>query len=159
MSAAPQAYLRTKVLTASPAELRLLLLDGAIRFAEQTKGGYESRDLERALDGTTKCQAILTELMCSLRPEHNPELCDKLAALYTYMYKRMVEASLSKSADIVAEVIGLLQYDRETWSMLMKELVANGTTPPTPSQTMSSTVAATSSPSDPVPGGRLSVRG
>lgn len=124
MSVAPQAYLRTKVLTASPAELRLLLLDGAIRFAEQTKSGYEARDFEKGLDGTTKCQAILTELMCSLRHDHNPQLCEKLSALYTYMYKRMVEASLSKSAEAVQEVIGLLQYDRETWSMLMKELAA-----------------------------------
>jgi flagellar secretion chaperone FliS len=159
MSAAPQAYLRTKVLTASPAELRLLLLDGAIRFAEQTKGGYETRDLERALDGTTKCQAILTELMCSLRPEHNPDLCDKLSALYTYMYKRLVEASLSKDAEIVAEVIGLLQYDRETWSMLMKELVANGGGAP---QTPDSTGAAPLAPSsqaDPTANRRLSVRG
>ncbi len=122
MSVAPQAYLKTKVLTASPAELRLLLLDGALRFAEQTRAGYEARDFEKALDGTTKCQAILTELMCSLRPDHNPQLCEKLSALYTYMYKRMVEASMAKSAEIVQEVLGLLQYDRETWTLLMKEL-------------------------------------
>jgi flagellar protein FliS len=136
MSVAPQAYLKTKVLTASPAELRLLLLDGALRFAEQTRSGYEARELEKALEGTTKCQAILTELMCSLRPNHNPQLCEKLSALYTYMYKRMVEASMSKSAEIVQEVIGLLQYDRETWTLLMKELSTTG-------------AAAASSQSDP----------
>ena len=57
----PQAYLKTKVLTASPAELRLMLLDGAIRFSEQTRRGYESKDFESAFDGTTKAQAILLE--------------------------------------------------------------------------------------------------
>jgi flagellar protein FliS len=121
-AASPQAYLRTKVLTASPAELRLLLLDGAIRFAEQTRAGYESKDFEAAFDATTKCQAILTELLCSLQPKQNPELCERLNGLYTYMYKRLVEASLTKDAERVQEVVGLLQYDRETWSMLMSEL-------------------------------------
>lgn len=120
-AASPQAYLRTKVLTASPAELRMLLLDGAIRFAEQTRQGYESKDFEAAYLATTKCQAILTELICSLQAKHNPELCERLKALYTYMYKRLVEASLNKSPEGVKEVVSLLQYDRETWSMLIQE--------------------------------------
>ena len=120
MSAAPsQAYLKSKVLTASPAELRLLLLDGAIRFAEQARSAYETRDFERSYEGTTKCQAILTELMCSLRPEREPELCSRLAALYTYMYRRLVEASSNKSYTEVEEVIRLLRYERETWTMAM----------------------------------------
>ncbi len=127
MTVAPsQAYLRTKVLTASPAELRLLLLDGALRFAENAKRGYEERNFELSYDGTTKCQAILTELMCSLRPERNPELCTKLSALYTFMYTRVVDASLKKDPKIIEEVIGLLQYDRETWVLLMEEIAKNG---------------------------------
>lgn len=127
MPVAPSnAYLKTKVVTASPAELRLMLLDGAIRFAEQARAGYEQRNLESALEGTTKCQAILTELMCSLRPERNAELCNRLAALYTFMYRRMVEASMSKSAEIAQEVIGLLQYDRETWGLLMEQMSGGG---------------------------------
>ena len=37
MTNGSQAYLKTKVLTASPAELRLMLIDGAIRFSEQAR--------------------------------------------------------------------------------------------------------------------------
>jgi flagellar protein FliS len=121
-AAPPQAYLRTKVLTASPAELRLLLIDGAIRFAEQAKAGYEGKDFEQSYEGTTKCQAILTELTCSLRPERNPELCTKLTALYNFMYRRLVEASLEKSASVVDEVLRLLRYDQETWTLLLGQL-------------------------------------
>ncbi|MDZ4754501.1 MAG: flagellar export chaperone FliS [Phycisphaerae bacterium] len=127
MSVAPsQAYLRTKVLTASPAELRLLLLDGALRFAETAKRGYEERNFDLSYEGTSKCQAILTELMCSLRPERDPDLCNKLAALYTYMYKRLIEASIERSTAIVEEVIGLLQYDRATWVLFMADLAKTG---------------------------------
>lgn len=123
MSAAPsQAYLKTKVLTATAGELRLMLLDGAVRFAEQARNGYQSRDYERSYEGTTKCQAILTELLCSLRPERDPELCGRLAALYTFMYRRMVDASSNKSAEIVEEVLKLLRYERETWWLALEEL-------------------------------------
>lgn len=128
MPAAPSlSYLKTKVATSSPAELRMLLLDGAIRFAEHARAGYERKDFEAAFDGTTKCQGILTELMCSLRPERNADLCGKLSALYTFMYRRMVEASMSKDAAIVEEVIGLLQYERETWQLLMQQLASQST--------------------------------
>ncbi|MFM7261812.1 MAG: flagellar export chaperone FliS [bacterium] len=124
--AGSQAYLRTKVMTASPAELRLMLLDGAIRFCEQAKRGYETKDYELSFDGTTKAQAILTELISALRPDQEQEesrgLCERLGALYTYLYRRLVEASSSRDLALVAEVIERLRYERETWSMCLDEL-------------------------------------
>jgi len=116
------AYLRTKVMTASPEELRLMLFDGAIRFAEMARAGLSERDYEKSYEGVTRCQAILMELINNLRPEHDAELCRNLSALYTFMYTRMIEASHQKDASIVDEVLSLLQYERETWVMLMEQL-------------------------------------
>jgi len=117
-----QAYLKTKVMTASPAELRLMLIDGAIRFAEQAKRGYEERNFESAFDGTTKAQNILMELMNSLRPDQSPDLCARLSALYTFMYKSLVEASTTRDARLVEEVLTLLRFERETWQMCLDSL-------------------------------------
>ena len=121
-SSGPQAYLRTKVMTASPAELRLMLIDGAIRFAEQTKRGYETRNFEMSFDGTTKTQAILMELVNALRPEQAPELCQRLTALYTYLYRLLVEASSERDVSKVDEVLTRLRFERETWSLCLGEL-------------------------------------
>ncbi|MAB72130.1 MAG: hypothetical protein CMJ54_06450, partial [Planctomycetaceae bacterium] len=49
-------------MTASPAELRLLLLDGALRFAEQAREGLEAKNFEQAYEGSRQCRAILAEL-------------------------------------------------------------------------------------------------
>ena len=117
-----QAYLKTKVMTASPAELRLMLIDGAIRFADQAKRGYEERNFELAYEGTTKAQNIIMELMNALRPDQSPELCARLSALYTYMYKSLVEASTTRDTAKVDEVIELLRFERETWQMCLQEL-------------------------------------
>lgn len=118
-----QAYLRTKVLTASPAELRLMLLDGAIRFCEQARRGYETRDYEMSYEGTTKAQAILMELLNALRPQQAPELCQRLNALYTYLYTQLVTASTTRDLATVDEVLKLLRYERETWSLCIDEMV------------------------------------
>lgn len=121
-SKATQTYLRDRVLASSPAELRLMLLDGAIRFAEQARRGYESRDFELAYEGTTRAQAILLELMSALRPDQAPELCDRLSALYTFLHASLVTASSTREATAVDEVIRLLRYERETWSLALAEI-------------------------------------
>ncbi len=118
----PHAYLRTKVMTASPAGLRLMLLDGALKFAEQGKVGLESKDYEAAYDGVSRCQAILMELINALQPEIEPELCERLSSLYTFLYSRLVTASRDRESAVVEEVLGLLRFEHETWSMLLEKL-------------------------------------
>jgi flagellar protein FliS len=117
-----KAYLRTRVMTAGPAELRLMLFDGALRFAEKARRGLEEKDYEAAYEGISRCQQILLELINSLRPEQDPELCQRLSGLYTFLYTRLIDASRQRSAAIVEEVIKLLDYERQTWSMLLEKL-------------------------------------
>ena len=116
------AYLRTKVLSATPEELRLMLLDGALRFCRQAREGLATRNFEQSFNGFTGARAILVELVSSMNRGVNPELCDRMTSLYMFMYRRLVDASLEKSASIVDEVLGLLEYDRETWVMTMQKL-------------------------------------
>ncbi len=116
------AYLRTKVMTASPAELRLLLFDGAIKFALQGREGLAQRDFEKSYEGLSQAKSILMELITSLRPEVDPELCSRLSGLYTYMYRQLMEASLERKPEMVDEVVELLEYERETWSLLIEKL-------------------------------------
>ncbi|MCC6907789.1 MAG: flagellar export chaperone FliS [Phycisphaerales bacterium] len=116
------AYLRQRVFSATPEELRLMLLEGALRFARQGADGLRERNFEKSYQGIHQCQDILMELINALRPEIAPDLCRRLAALYTYMYRRLMEASSQRDADIVDEVIKLLDYERETWVMAMEKL-------------------------------------
>ena len=116
------AYLRTKVMTASPEELRLMLIEGAIRFTRVGREGLVNKDYERVYEGFTRAKDILMELINALRPEIDPELCKRLSALYTYMYRRLMEASLEKCPAFADEVIDLLEYERETWVMLMDKV-------------------------------------
>ena len=129
------AYLRTKVLTASPEELRLMLLDGALKFARQGREGLAARNYEASFNGISQCRNIVLELLTTIRPEYDPELCDRVKGLYTFLYTELVEASMQKSVPKLDGVIKLLEFERETWVMLMERLAAERATAPSDSPT------------------------
>lgn len=116
------AYLRTKVMTASPEELRLMLLDGAIKFARQGREGLEKKDYEQVFNGLSQCRNIITELIVTVRPEPDPDLAEKIRSLYAFIYSQLLEASISKSVSHCDEAIRLMEYERETWILLMKKV-------------------------------------
>jgi flagellar secretion chaperone FliS len=117
------AYLRTKVMTASREELRLLLLDGALKFAQQGRGGLVAKNYEQSYLGITQCRDIVLELLTTIRPEPNPKLAERVKAVYAFLYTTLVEASMERSIVKLDQVIKLLEYERETWVLLMQQLV------------------------------------
>lgn len=124
--AGPNPYLRTKILTASPEELRLMLYDGAIKFCRQAIDAIEKKQIENSYNCLMRAQKIVLELSTSLKHEVEPDLCAKLSGLYTYIYKLLVEANLHHTTKPVEEALKLLEYEKETWQLLMKKLVAPG---------------------------------
>ena len=115
-------YLRTKVLTATPEQLQLMLYDGAIRFAEQAKAALVKSDFEQSYNSISRAQKIITELSCSLKHELAPELCSRLSSLYNFVYRKLMEASIEHRIDSVDEALNILRYQRETWAMLLDQL-------------------------------------
>jgi flagellar protein FliS len=143
------AYLRSKVLTAKPEELRLMLYDGALRFCRQGREALTKREHEAVFHNFKNAKNIVLEFISALDRSYDPELCSRLSALYTYMYRRLVDAGTERSVEAADEVIELLEYDRQTWEMLVEEVQkqrAAGTLP---------------DPAEPQPaaGGSLSVQG
>lgn len=128
------AYLRSKVMSASPEELRLLLLDGALRFARIAEAGLESRNYEQIYNGFTQCRAIILELSTTIDATKAPEVGPRVEALYNYMYAELVNASLEKDAARLGKVIELIEFERETWVMAMDRLSAERGETASPSQ-------------------------
>lgn len=119
-------YFRTKVMTASPAELRMMLLEGSLRFMREGREGLVEKDFERVYEGFSQARAIVMELMNSLRDEVEPVLCDRLRGLYTYIYKLLVDASFEKNVAKADEAIELMGFEVETWAMVMEKLRVEG---------------------------------
>jgi flagellar protein FliS len=117
-----QNYLRTKVFTATPEQLQLMLYDGALRFGEQARVALEQKNFEQSYNMISRVQKIITEMHSSLKPAAAPELCQKMAALYNYIYRKLLEANLEHTIAPLDEALGILRYQRETWMMLLEQL-------------------------------------
>jgi flagellar protein FliS len=117
-----QSYLRTKVLTATPEQLQLMLYDGAIRFSEQARVALEKKDFESSFTLLTRAQKIIAEMVSSLKHDVSPELCGKLAALYNFVYRKLIEANIEHTLKPLDEALQILRYQRETWVLLLDQL-------------------------------------
>ncbi|MCE7974833.1 MAG: flagellar export chaperone FliS [Leptolyngbya sp. PLA1] len=125
-------YLRTKVMTASPEELRLMLLDGAIKFARQGIEGLEANNAEKTFNGFSQCRDIVFELLNTIRDDIDPELAQNARGLYSYLYRLVVEARFEKDRAKAETLVKLLDFERETWVMLMQQLAAERGSPAAP---------------------------
>ena len=122
----PNPYLKTKIMTASPEELRLMLYDGAIKFCHQAKLSIEKKDYEGSYNNLMRAQKIVLELSTSLNHSVDTDLCKRMEGLYTYIYRKLIDASMTRQTEAVGEAIKLLEFERETWQMLMKKLATEG---------------------------------
>jgi flagellar protein FliS len=119
---AAQNYLRTRVMTATPEQLQMMLFDGAIRFGEQARVALEQKKWEVSYNMISRMQKILTELNCSLKHDVFPELCGKLASLYNYAFRKLVEANTKHKIESLDEALSVMRFQRETWALLLDQL-------------------------------------
>lgn len=144
------AYLKTKVMTARPEQLRLMLLDATLKACRQAQEAMSREDYTTSADSLGHAREIVIELVRTINPEHDPELAARVRDLYLYFYKELAQASLRKDPAVLAGVIKLLEYERETWMQLIEKLRveqnAGGATPNDQAKQASQTPAATGKP-------------
>jgi flagellin-specific chaperone FliS len=58
----------------------------------------------------------------SLKHDVYPEMCGKLASLYNYVYRKLVEANIEHKVESLDEALRLLRFQRETWVLLLDQL-------------------------------------
>lgn len=115
-------YFRNAVLTATPEQLQLMLYDGAIRFITQARETMQAQDIEQTHNLLTRAQRIILEMQNGLRPDVAPDICNQMASLYTFIYRRLVDANVNKDVLALDEALQILNHMRETWILLIEKL-------------------------------------
>lgn len=111
-------YKENSVLTAQPEELTLMLYNGLVKFIMKAQHSISVNNLQGAHDNIVKSQDIILEFISAL--DKNYEVSTNLLLLYEYMYRRLVEANIQKSAEILDEVLDFSKQLRDTWEQAMK---------------------------------------
>jgi flagellar protein FliS len=122
MQSSPQSsYLEAQVLTATPQKQRLMLIEGAIRFARQTLQLWEEKHDELACDALTSCRNIIAELISSITIQED-DLTRRVAAIYVFIFQTIVEAQLKRSKKSLQDALDVLAIERETWQLLCEQM-------------------------------------
>lgn len=111
-------YANNRILTASPAELTLMLYEGAIKFCNIAIMAIENKDIEKAHTNIMKAQRIIEEFQLTL--DFKYEIANDFNNVYNYLMQRLRGANLTKDKEILEEVNTHLRVMRDTWKEVMK---------------------------------------
>lgn len=117
----PNAYAQynnSKILTASPAELTLMLYEGAIKFCNIAVAAIQQKDVEKAHKNIQKTQKIIEHFRLTLDMKY--PVAKDFDRVYEYLSRRLVEANMKKDEEILAEVLEHLRSMRDTWKEVMR---------------------------------------
>ncbi len=119
--ALPNAYAQynnSKVLTASPAELVLMLYEGAIKFANIAILAIEQNDVQKAHTNIIKTERIIDHFRATLDMKY--PVAKDFDRVYEYLQRRLLEANVKKDKEIMEEVCGHIRSMRDTWKEVMR---------------------------------------
>ena len=119
-----QSYRQVATHTASPGQLVLMLYEGAIRFLEHARGGFDIEDpvdsVAAVNNNILRAQEIIRELDFSLNLKEGGELALQLRRLYDYFDRTLTEANQRKEVKGVHEVITRITTLRDAWAAMLK---------------------------------------
>jgi flagellar protein FliS len=115
---ARDAYFETQVLTATPQRLRLMLIDGALRFARQAIEcwGDQVNRVPR-YNALARCHDIVVELYSTIKTDELP-VARQVKAIYEFLIREMAFASMATDCQNVRNVVRVLEEERVTWQQL-----------------------------------------
>ena len=119
--ALPNAYAQynnNKVLTASPAELTLMLYEGAIKFCNIAETAVVQNDIQKAHTNIKKVQHIIDYLRQTLDMKY--PVAQDFERIYVYLSERLLTANMKKDKAILEEINEHLHSVRDTWKEVMR---------------------------------------
>lgn len=117
-------YAQNKITMASPAELTLMLYEGAIKFCNIAIVAIENKDYAKANTNLQKAQRIIGEFQMTL--DFKYEVAKDFDKVYEYLMYRLIQANVKKDIGMIEEALTHLRTMRDAWKEVMK-LTKNGT--------------------------------
>lgn len=116
------AYQNNKINTSSPAELTLMLYEGAIKFCNIALLSLEERKISKANNNIIKAEKIITELRSTL--DFKYPVAKDFDKVYDYIYSRLIDANVRKDRVALKEALEYIKEMRDTWKEVMKRAKA-----------------------------------
>lgn len=106
-------YKNSRIMTASPAELTLMLYEGAIKFGNIAVIAMENNDPAKAHENIVKVENIIQNFRETLDKKY--PVWQDFENIYVYLLRRCHEANVAKDPEIMEEVLKHLRSMRDNW--------------------------------------------
>ena len=110
-----EAYKEASITTQNKGRLIVMLYDGAIKFLKQAIRDIEAKDYAAKGRSIQKAQDIILELNTVLDLEVGGEVASNLRSLYNFMSTHLTQANIKCDAQMVREVILILDELNQGW--------------------------------------------
>ena len=114
------AYLEGRILAADPLELVHLLYRACTLSVREARQSLAAGDIAARCRSISKAHRILTELAASLDHERGGDFSRRLARLYDYMQRRLLEGNFQQQDGPLSEVLQLLSTLAEAWDEIRR---------------------------------------
>lgn len=111
-------YNNNKIMTASPAELTLMLYEGAIKFCNIAIDAAEQKNVVKTHSNIVKVENIIAYLRNTLDMQY--AVAKEYDRMYDYLQRRLFQANMKKDPEILKEVNTHLRSIRDTWKEVMR---------------------------------------
>ena len=114
---AAKAYGNNRIETATPAELTLMLYEGAVKFCNIAIVGLEKNDYEKVNTNIQKCRNIIVELTSTLNMKY--PVAEDFKCMYDYIFALLTEANMKKDMELLERALEELRGMRDVWKEVM----------------------------------------
>ena len=133
---AAAAYKETKIKTASPGSLILMLYAEGLKqinFAieKMSVEKIHEADIEVIHNHIIKAQEVITELMASLDMESGGEIAQNLLSIYSYFNQQLLEANMKKDYKPLIDIRGMMEELQAVWKQIISEQPVQSSVQPT----------------------------
>jgi flagellar protein FliS len=120
-ASACENYLATDVMTATPQKLQLMLIEAAIRSAERARDRWQAGEHGQADAALIHAQQIVGELLAGLNREADADLVKKVASVYLFVFRTLMEANHERDETKLNDALRVLEVERETWRRVCEQ--------------------------------------
>lgn len=127
------SYLESIVQTASPARLRLMLIEKAIDVSSTLARTWREGGVHGPNEHSVKLLDLLNELLSGVVGGNRSDekaVCGQVADLYVFLSQHLVAAESNSDSSAIDEITAVLHVEAETW----RAVCAQESTQPAPTQ-------------------------
>lgn len=111
-------YTNNKVASATPAELTLMLYEGAIKFCNLAKIDIEKKEYGDSIGHIQRARNIIVELQSTL--DFKYPVAKDFDNIYRYIFDLMTNVNKNHDLETLDELLTQLRDLRDVWKQVMK---------------------------------------